>query len=342
MIHSGNGRVGLSAVLAPQTVITREDGHLRSRTGSGILLALVCLCILGAMPIIANSRPADFSPLSFALFLSIWQVVFGLPLFLWELASKNRGIFSPGVIELKASRTIAVTLVTGVMFGLATYLYVLGVEKAGAVNAAIAMQAYPLFAILWETLFLKRRKTVVELGLTLGLVLTLYYLGTGGSWRIDGFSNWLLVALGVPFLWSIAHVIIKEELGRTAITPAQVTFFRVAISAGFLAIVLVLVEPIGFWEILGRAEFQVFAAAMGLFYYIELIVWFYAVRHIDVSLASSITVPWPALTMVLAMVFLGDQIEPYQIGAFIIAVITIYGLIAAGLRKAAREANLKL
>ena len=44
---------------------------------------------------------------------------------------------------------------------------------------------------------------------------------------------------------------------------------------------------------------------LGLVYYLELIFWFYAVRHIDVSVASSITVPWPALTMVLAVLVLG-------------------------------------
>jgi len=311
----------------------REDGVLNPKTGCGISLALVCLCILGTMPIIANSRPAEFGALSFALFLSIWQVIFGLPLLIWELCSQNKGIFSSGDEERRTARTVVVTLFTGAMFGGATYLYVLGVEKAGAVNAAIAIQAYPLFAILWETVFLRRRKTVVELVLTLALVVTLYYLGTKGSWKIEGFSVWFLVALGVPFLWSVAHVIIKEELGRTAITPAQVTFFRVAVSAVFLAVVLAFVEPAGFWQTLGRAELQVFAAMMGLVYYVELVVWFYAVRHIDVSLASSITVPWPALTMVLAVIFLGDRIETYQLGAFIITAIVIYGLIAAGLRK---------
>ncbi len=306
---------------------------MNSGTGRGIALALVCLCILGAMPIIANSRPVEFSALSFALFLSIWQVVFGLPLFLWEIRSGSGGIFSTRSREHRTIRTVVVTLITGIMFGLSTYLYVLGVEKAGAVSAAIAIQAYPLFAILWETLFLKRRKTAVELALTLALVGTLYYLGTGGSWRVDGLSPWFLVALGVPFLWSIAHVIIKEELGRTAITPAQVTLFRVAISAVFLACVLALTGSGHFWETLTRADLQAFAAIMGLVYYLELVVWFYAVRYIDVSLASSITAPWPALTMVLAVIFLGDRIENHQVVAFLIAVVEIYGLIAAGMRR---------
>jgi len=54
---------------------------------------------------------------------------------------------------------------------------------------------------------------------------------------------------------------------------------------------------------------------------------------IDVSLASSITTPWPALTMVLSAVFLGDRVEPYQIAAFILIAACIYGLMIAGLRK---------
>ena len=76
-----------------------------------------------------------------------------------------------------------------------------------------------------------------------------------------------------------------------------------------------------------------YAIGMGLVYYIELIVWFYAVRHIDVSLASSITTPWPALTMVLAAIFLGDPIQNYQLSALAIIGVCIYGLTLTSLRK---------
>lgn len=294
---------------------------------------MVSLGILGLMPVISNSRPEDFSALGFAFFLSVWQFIFAVPLFVRELRSDDKGIFQASFEPGEKRRVIMVTLVTGVLFGLSTYLYVFGMEKAGAVSAAIAIQAYPLFAILWETLFLKRRKNATELMLTAGLIGALYYLGTGGTGMIEGFSPWFLVALGVPFLWSIAHVIIKEELGRTPITPAQVTFFRVAISAGFLCLVLAAVEPVVFVTALQRLDFQIFAMIMGLVYYLELIVWFHAVRYIDVSLASSITTPWPVLTMVLAVIFLGDSVELYQIGAFVVVAACIYGLMIAGIRK---------
>jgi drug/metabolite transporter (DMT)-like permease len=145
-------------------------------------------------------------------------------------------------------------------------------------------------------------------------------------------SPWFLVSLGVPLLWSIAHVIIKEELSNTPITPAQVTFFRVAISTLFLAVVLVIAVPSEIGAGI-NAIFQTMSAIMGFVYFLELIVWFYAVRHIDVSLASSITTPWPALTMVFAVPFLGDAIAPYQIVALAVVVVCIYGLTLASLRK---------
>lgn len=300
---------------------------------SGVMLAFVCLCILSVMPVISNGRPAGFSALSFAFFLSVWQVVFALPLFVLELRLGRKGIFGAGLTPRKAGRSVAVMVVTGAMFGLSTYLYVLGVEKAGAGSAAVAIQAYPMFAILLEALFLKRRKTATELGLTGLLVATLYYLATGGTLRLDGISPWFLVSLGVPLLWSIAHIIIKEELGRMPISPVQVTFFRVVISTGFLAVMLAVIEPSGLVSGAASAGFQGFAMIMGLVYFLELVVWFYAVRQIDVSLASSITTPWPAFTMILAAVLLGEEIAAYQITAFVVVALSIYGLIFASLRK---------
>lgn len=302
--------------------------------GKGVTLSLVCLTLLGVMPIISNMRPSELDALTFALALSVWQVVFALPVFGIEFKRGTRGVFGVDLSQAERRRLIGVAVFTGALFGLSTYLYVLGVERAGAANAAIAIQAYPLFAILWESLFLKRHKTPLELALTLVLISSLFYLGTGGTFRMSGLSPWFLVSLGVPFLWSIAHVIIKEELSSTPVTPVQVTFFRVAISTVFLAAVLTMAAPNGLLAA-GNAILQPMAALMGLVYFLELIVWFYAVRHIDVSLASSITTPWPALTMILAVPFLGDTIETYQVVALVVVIACIYGLTLASLRKGA-------
>ena len=79
---------------------------------------------------------------------------------------------------------------------------------------------------------------------------------------------------------------------------------------------------------------EAFALAMGLAYYVELILWFHAVRHIDVSLASSVTVPAPAVTLLLSMAFLGATTEAYQLTALAGVIAGLFGLMWASTRRA--------
>ena len=306
------------------------------RPGTGIPLAFLCLAILGILPIICNSRPAGSNALDFAFALSCWQLLFICPLSLREYQSGNKGIFRHGIEQRKLRRIVLVNLGTGLMFGLATWCYVLSMERAGAVNAAIAIQAYPLFAILVEMLLLRRLKTLLELAVTVLLVTALYFLGTGGTWRLAGLTPWFLPALGVPLLWSVAHVLIREELTNSPITPIQVTFFRVLLSTIFLGGISLLAGGPDL-SALFRGDFLLAAMLMGFFYDLELIAWFHAIRHIDVSLASSVTTPWPALTMILSVVVLGDSIETYQVTAFLVVAACIYLLLIANARKSKRQ-----
>jgi drug/metabolite transporter (DMT)-like permease len=77
---------------------------------------------------------------------------------------------------------------------------------------------------------------------------------------------------------------------------------------------------------------------MGLAYYLELVLWFYAMQHIDVSVASSVTVPSPAVTMLLAIFFLGEAVERYQVLAMIVIAAAMYGMLLTGKRKRERPA----
>lgn len=301
----------------------------------GIALAFICLVILGIMPIISNGRPAGSDALTFALYLSFWQFLFAIPLFARELRSSNKGIFRAGLSPARKRRTLAITVITGAIFGLSTYVYVLAFEKAGAVSAAIALQAYPLFAMVLEAIFLRRRKSRGELFFTSLILIALYYLATSGTWRIGGFSFWSVFALGVPLLWSVAHVTLKEVLDTTPITPNQITFSRLLVSTGFLLLANIAFDgPEGVARRLTDFDFQAFAILMGFAYYLELIVWFHAIRHIDVSVASSVTVPAPVVTMIFAVLFLSETIHQYQLVAMGVVIAAMYGLLYANAKKA--------
>lgn len=295
---------------------------------SGILLSFTCLFLLGMLPVISNGRPPSLNALNFAFYLSFWQLVCSLPLLFNEYRKNTHGIFTKQLPARLRNRTINIILLTGLIFGLSTYLYVLSIEKAGTVSAIIAIQAYPLFAILWESIFFNKKKSRFELFFTFLLIAGLYYLGTQGSWKIEGLSVWFILALTVPFLWSIAHVIIKNTLDTTPITPFQVTFFRVFISTIFLFIASISMNGIdNVINGMNDINFQISAFCMGSVYYLELISWFYAVKHIDVSLACSITTPTPLITMLLAVLFLQETIQSFQVTSLLVVIISLYGIL---------------
>jgi drug/metabolite transporter (DMT)-like permease len=77
-------------------------------------------------------------------------------------------------------------------------------------------------------------------------------------------------------------------------------------------------------------KFQLVALLMGFAYYLELISWFTVVKYIDVSKRASITAPAPAVTVLLALVLLGQELHDYQITALVLVVGSVVGHIRYG------------
>jgi len=306
----------------------------------GILLSFGSLFLLGMLPIISNSRPSGLNALDFAFYLSLWELICAVPLFIFELSKKDSGVFQKSIEWKIRKKTYLIMGITGFIFSISTFLYVFAFEAAETVSAAIAIQTYPLFSILWEFILFKKKKRLGEIIFTLIMIIGIYYLGTEGTWLISGFSPWFAVALIVPFLWGIAHVIIKNTLDTSPITPNQVTFFRVLISSIILFGISSLINGItNIFNGLLNIEFQLFGFLMGIVYYLELVNWFYAVKHIDVSLASTVTTPTPMITMIFALFILKESIEVYQIIAMLIVLISLYGLLWFGKRKPVKKVS---
>jgi drug/metabolite transporter (DMT)-like permease len=298
----------------------------------GVAIAFACLLILGVMPVLANSRPSGSDGLAFAIWMTFWQLVAALPLFFYERATAPR-LAVDVALPVSRRRMAAIALLTGAMFGVSTYMYIVAAEKAGAVGMGVALQAYPLFAMLLEAVFQGKRKTRAEIGFTLLMIVALAYLTTGGTMRLSGLSYWSVFALGIPLLWSIAHLMLKHILETMPVSPNQVTVSRLVISGVFLLLVHAALGETGLLvAALSDGAFQRAAIALGIAYYLELVLWFYAMRHIDVSLASSVMVPAPAVTMLIAVTIIGEAVATYQVVSMAVIAAALYGLLLAGRR----------
>ena len=136
-------------------------------------------------------------------------------------------------------------------------------------------------------------------------------------------------------LWSVAHILLREVLVTTSVTPNQVTISRLVVSGVCLVLIhAAFGQPGALAAGLTDFAFQRAAFVMGVAYYLELILWFHAMRHIDVSVGSSVTVPAPAVTMLISIVVLGEAVQTYQIVAMCVIALGMYGLLLAGRRAA--------
>jgi len=232
------------------------------------------------------------------------------------------------------NKTLMIMGITGIIFTISTFFYVFAIETAGTVSGSLAMGTYPLFSIFMEFLIFRKKRRTIEIFFTITIIVGIYYLGTEGTWLISDFSIWFGLALIVPFLWSIAHVIIKNSIDTSPITPSQITFIRVLIASIVLFVISSLVNSTSkVLEGLMNPEFQFIGFLMGIVYYVELINWFYAVKHIEVSVASTITTPAPLITIFFALLLLKEPIGFYHVIAMIIIFASLYGLLWAGNRK---------
>ena len=105
---------------------------------------------------LASARPGGVDGLTFAVWLTVWQILSALPLYLRERA-QGSGLFETAGADSTRAWTIAVAVSTGVMFGLATYM-MWSRRKAGPVSMAMVVQAYPLMTMLAEAIFLKKAR----------------------------------------------------------------------------------------------------------------------------------------------------------------------------------------
>jgi len=320
-----------------KTFITEKNEKSKekiSKRNISVLLSFSVLFLLAILPIISNSRPSNLNALNYTFYLSLWQLVCSIPFFFYESTILKKGIFQKSLDHKIRNKTLKIMGITGIIFSISTFLYVFAIETAGTVSGSIAMETYPLFSIFMEFFIFRKKRRKIEIFFTLIIIAGIYYLGTKGTWLFSDFSIWFGVALIVPFLWSIAHVVLKNTIDTSPITPSQITFIRVLISFAVLFGISSLVNGIDIvLEGLMNPEFQIFGFLMGLVYYLELINWFYAVKHIEVSVASSITTPAPLFTMIFALFMLKESIEVYMIITMIMVFASLYGLLWAGNRK---------
>ncbi len=183
-------------------------------------------------------------------------------------------------------------------------LFYAGAKRSTAIEAVICMQIEPAYALLAAWIFLGHRPTrrrllaaVVLLG---GIVLAIGPTGFKGSTGV-----WFLLA--TPLCWQASHLVVLR--GLVGVVPQVLTAARYLY--GGLLLVL-------FWMLSGAhtdlpagrdpAALLALLAVQGvLLAYVGTLLWYQAIRRLDLGRATAIVVPsTPLLSLVASFLLLGE------------------------------------
>lgn len=263
----------------------------------GVLFATAGMFLYGIEPVVINANPSN--PIAFAALSTSLAV-----LILWFMGGRS---------TLEDVRTKPGFLKYGLLMGLfgtaLAYLsYSFGAMMSTAINAALITRSELLWSFLLSWVFLRERigKLHVLYGalLLLGLLLVM----TQGKPVVPRIGDVLLLL--VPLFWQMAHVLAK----KTPYRPVTIATLRNTFGALFLL-------PFAFAT---GIQVSIQAPVEGVVIALGQILWYSSIRLINLSKATLIITPAPAVAIVLG-ILRGQPFTAYHAVGFLLITIATVG-----------------
>lgn len=215
--------------------------------------------------------------------------------------------------------------------GIAFLLFFSGLKLTTGGRASFIHKTLPLYATLLAFIFLKEkisRKQWIALGVMLiGLVvLVSNTIVPSDLWMNPAIGD--LMVLGATVLWAVENVVARKAMIKGE-SNFVVSFARMFFGAVFLFGVLLFMNNLGaLANLTGTQWSYILASTALLFGYV--LTYYWSIRYINVSKASTILLLSPVITLVLGATFLAEPVGTmHLIGG---ALILIGGYFISGIK----------
>ena len=208
------------------------------------------------------------------------------------------------------SRDVAPSLaMMGLFSGAATCIYISALAHTTPANAAIVAQVEVLYSAALTTWLLGERPSL-KLGLAAllvmsGTALVMLHDLASPRWKGD------LMILCTPWMYQVSHIFAKR-------LPKDLD--DVTLSGGRVFYGILTMAPVCAWSLYHGARWSWSSEALGflvlqglLMSSLNFVLWYRAIRNMDLSKATTFMLSYPALTLIFSMLLGLDAIEGVQI-----------------------------
>jgi len=274
--------------------VTAVDGERK-----GLIFCVLEIILAGLFPVITKYGVGFVNPIFFAAISAL--VGAGFMLVVLRLRGELKKLFT---------REILGNLFLIGFFGtfLSSILFFTGSNMTSGVNASILLQTEPIFSIILSFFFLgeliRKKQVAVTLLILSGTIIVLY----NGVLSINVGDILILLT---PLAWQIGHVLARKTFEKTN------TFIVAAgrlLYGGILLFLLSLNPSFRQYQLLTDTGIILLFLFQGIIVYIgSIMVWYEAIKRINLSKATAIIAPYPVFSVILAWIFLGEKVSIYQL-----------------------------
>jgi drug/metabolite transporter (DMT)-like permease len=229
-------------------------------------------------------------------------------------------VYLRGELGLLIDRRYRMRLLLLSIFGtvVTTLTLVFGLRRIDAVAGTLLLQSEPVYSLLLATLFAGERPTLRQLAATAVII-------TGIASAIDASSAayspvWaaMLVA-GTPLFWQTSHILSLPVM--PPLSPVCMTGARFGYGAVVLTLALAMFDPHAVTQLAEPLVLGTIVATGVVCYFLATLTWYAAINRLSLAWTTALVIPGiPLLSILCAIVFLGEHATPRDIIGIFIAI----------------------
>ncbi len=197
-------------------------------------------------------------------------------------------------------------------------VFMVALNYTTPVNSAIDNQFEIIYSLILSALILKERPTWKQIGGSLFILLGVILIVLKGGGYTQAKGDFLI--LGSLWMFQVSHIFAKK-------LPADLTAAQIAAARAFYAMPALIVLLIALYCIQGPLLFNGSAVLWGTLlgsalinYMAGNILWYHAIRNMDLSKATAIILCYPVFTFIISVLLKQDTISMYKIIGMVLAV----------------------
>ena len=275
----------------------------------GTLLVFLTAIISGVTIVVNKFFVVNIDPL---IFTATRALLIGIVFFLISLFVSKAGDKKFNKVSWKTLLTIGI-----IGGGIAFWLFFAGLKLTTAGRAAFLHKTLPIYALLLAFIFLKEKiskKHLFAMIIMLGGLFIMELSNITQGMRIGD-----LLVLGATILWAVENTISKKAMMNNE-SNWVVTFSRMFFGAIVLFAIIFLMKKSDLLFSLTSQQIIYILISGGLLL-LYVLTWYWGLKHINLSKASTILLLAPVISLILGFVWLNEQVLLLQlIGSFLILI----------------------